>query len=100
MSKKSIRARNEKRKKIVSKYAGKRLELKKAIRRASSYEEMMSFQHQLQALPRNASPTRVRNRCSLTGRPRGYYGKFGLSRNMLRIYAMFGDIPGLVKASW
>ena len=65
-----------------------------------SDEERYDAQMKLQALPRNASPCRQRNRCRITGRPHGYYRKFGLSRNKLREHAMKGDIPGLVKASW
>lgn len=100
MAKKSVVARNAKRRKIASKYAAKRLELKKIVKKAQSYEECEVAQAALQKLPRDANPIRVRNRCTLTGRPRGYYRKFGLSRNMLRLYAMQGHIPGLVKASW
>ena len=63
-------------------------------------EDRFAARQKLQALPRNAHPTRVRNRCSLTGRPRGVYAKFGLARNKLREYAMRGEVPGVVKASW
>ena len=79
----------------------KRKELKAIIADATrSMEERMDAQSKLQALPRNASPTRLRNRCALTGRPRGYFRKFGLARNKLRDIAMRGEVPGLAKASW
>ena len=86
---------------LTRKYAAKRDELKKVVRGAeSSYEERYAAQEALNRLPRNASPTRLRNRCRATGRPRGFVRKFGLSRTKLREAAMRGDIPGLVKASW
>ncbi len=101
MAKESMIQRDLKRTKIVDKYAKKRAEIKAIIADPkASYEEMMDAQVRLQKLPRNASPTRQRNRCQLSGRPRGYYRKFGLSRNKLREAAMRGDVPGLVKASW
>ena len=101
MAKASMIQREIKRAKIVKKYANKRSELKAIIADVSkSDEERYDAQLKLQALPRNASPCRQRNRCRLTGRPHGYYRKFGLSRNKLREHAMKGDIPGLVKASW
>ncbi|MEX2602445.1 MAG: 30S ribosomal protein S14 [Balneolaceae bacterium] len=89
MAKKSWIARNEKRKETVAKYAEKRRELKEA----GDYEA-------LQKLPRNASPTRVRNRCSLTGRSRGYISQYGVSRIKFRELALAGKIPGVRKASW
>jgi small subunit ribosomal protein S14 len=89
MAKKSWIARNEKRKKTVEKYAAKRKEL---IEKGEWVE--------LQKLPRNASPTRVRNRCSLTGRSRGFVGKYGVSRIKFRELALDGKIPGITKASW
>jgi small subunit ribosomal protein S14 len=93
--------RETKRAKTVRKYTKKRAELKAVIRDPKkSDEERKDAQYRLQALPRDASPTRQRNRCRLTGRPHGYYRKFGLSRNKLREHAMNGDVPGLVKASW
>ena len=93
--------REKKRARVVQKYAKKRQELKAIIKSASSsYEEREAATLQLQKLPRNSSPSRGRNRCNLTGRPHGYYRKFGLGRNKLREAAMRGDIPGLVKASW
>lgn len=89
MAKKSWIARNEKRKRVVAKYAKKRQELKDA----GDYEG-------LQKLPRDASPTRVRNRCSITGRSRGYISRFGVSRIKFRDLALDGKIPGVKKASW
>ncbi len=101
MAKLSVIHRNEKRRRTVQKYAAKRAELKATIQNPKLSDDLRhdAMQH-LQALPRNASPVRVRNRCRLTGRPHGYYRKFGLGRNKLREAAMRGDIPGLVKASW
>ena len=89
MAKKSVVARNLKRQKMVAKFAEKRAKLKAE----GDYEA-------LDKLPKNASPIRVRNRCRLTGRPRGYYGIFGVSRLKLRELALLGRIPGVTKASW
>ncbi len=101
MASKSLIEREKKRTKVVAKYAAKRAELKKIIGdRHASDDERWQAQLQLQMLPRNASPVRLRRRCGLTGRPRGVYRKFGLSRTKLREAAMRGDVPGLVKASW
>ena len=101
MAKVSVIERQKKRQKIVDKYASKRAELKKIINdRSAPDNERWQAQQQLQKLPRNASPVRLRNRCGQTGRPRGVYRKFGLGRNKLREAANRGDIPGLVKASW
>ena len=101
MAKVSMVQREIKRAKVVAKYKNKRTELKELIRNPrSSSEERAEAVSALQRLPRNASPCRLRNRCRLTGRPRGYYRKFGLARNKLREHAMAGDVPGLVKASW
>jgi small subunit ribosomal protein S14 len=101
MAKKSMIARENKRTRTVARYANKRAELKKIISsKSASGEERMNAVIELQKMPRNASPTRQHNRCSLTGRPHGYYRKFGLCRNKLREAAMRGDIPGLVMASW
>jgi small subunit ribosomal protein S14 len=101
MAKQSMVQRDLKRTKIVEKYAAKRAAIKAVIADPkASYEEMMEAQVQLQKLPRNASPMRQRNRCQLSGRPRGYYRKFGLSKTQFREAAMRGDIPGLTKASW
>lgn len=94
-------AREDKRKKLVKKLSAKRSALKEAIRSPNtSFEDKELAQLQLQKLPRDSSKSRVRNRCNLTGRPHGYYRKFGLSRNKLREATMRGDVPGLVKASW
>ncbi|MCX7085638.1 MAG: 30S ribosomal protein S14 [Methylococcales bacterium] len=101
MAKKSMIAREDKRKKLVSKFDLKRKALKEIIRDPnSSYEDKDKAHLQLQKLPRDSSVTRIRNRCNLTGRPHGYYRKFGLSRNKLREATMRGDVPGVVKASW
>lgn len=101
MAKVSVIQREIKRSRIVAKYADKRAELKARIKNPElPREERIAAQEQLQKLPRNASPIRLRNRCALSGRPRGYYRKFGLARNMLRKAAMRGDVPGLHKASW
>ena len=86
---------------MVEKYVAKRSELKEIICNSKlSDEERREAQLKLQALPRDASPVRLQRRCRLTGRPHGYYRKFGLGRNKLREAAMRGDIPGLRKASW
>ena len=101
MAKISITEREKKREKTVRKYAQKRQALKAIIAdRSASDEERWEAQLKLQALPRNASPVRLRRRCGQTGRPRGVYRKFGLGRNKLREAAMRGDIPGLMKGSW
>jgi small subunit ribosomal protein S14 len=101
MAKVCLINREEKRARLVKKYAAKRAELKAVIANSrSSDEARMEALHALQALPRNASPVRQRNRCQLTGRPRGVFAKFGLARGKLREYAMRGEIPGIVKASW
>ena len=101
MAKKSMIARDEKRKKMVAKYAAKRAQLKATIVSVkASDEEKLAALLAMQKMPRNASRIRMRNRCQLTGRPRGYYRKFGLARNKLREVMMRGDVPGIVKASW
>ena len=101
MAKTSIVMRERRRAHLVKKHATQRLALKKAVCNMQlSDEERATAQIQLQTLPRDASPTRQRNRCRITGRSRGVYRKFGLGRNILRLLAMRGDIPGLVKASW
>jgi small subunit ribosomal protein S14 len=101
MAKQSMIQRDLKRTKIVEKYAAKRAAIKAIIENPeTSFEDMMEAQVKLQKLPRNSSPSRQRNRCQLTGRPRGFYRKFGLSKTQLREAAMRGDIPGLKKASW
>jgi len=101
MAKKSMIAREKKRTKLVKRHAEKRAELKKTIASEEvGYDEKMTAVAALAALPRDSSAARQRNRCRITGRPHGYYRKFGLSRNKLREAAMRGDVPGLVKASW
>jgi small subunit ribosomal protein S14 len=101
MAKKCTVERELKRQKMVQKFAQKRAKLKLIIRDVNvSDEERWEAMQALQRLPRNASPIRLRNRCELTGRPRGVYRKFKLCRNKLRLYAMNGHIPGLKKASW
>ena len=101
MAKTNMIMREKKRAKTVKKYAAKRAELKKIVLSPkSSYEDKMAAQTKLQKLPRDASPTRQRNRCALTGRSRGVYRKFGLGRHKLREATMRGDVPGLRKASW
>jgi len=101
MAKLSLINRQAKRVRIVQKYAAKRAELKAAIgNQRLTGEERLEAMHQLQRLPRDSSPVRLRNRCRITGRPHGVYRKFGLGRNKLREAAMQGDVPGLVKASW
>ncbi len=101
MAKTSIVERQKKRELLVKKYAPKRAQLKAVIRDLTlGEEERWTAMQMLQAMPRDSSPVRLHNRCRITGRPRGVYRKFGLGRNMLRIFAMRGEIPGLVKASW
>jgi small subunit ribosomal protein S14 len=101
MAKKSMVARENKRNKLVKRYAQKRSDLKEIIRNPDSLFEAKEIAVlQLQKLPRNSSASRLRNRCKLTGRPHGYYRKFGLCRNKLREATMRGDVPGLGKASW
>lgn len=101
MAKKSMIAREEKRNKLVKKYAEKRNALKEIVRNQNaSFEDKEFAVLQLQKLPRDSSYSRLRNRCKLTGRPHGYYRKFGLCRNKLREATMRGDVPGLGKASW
>lgn len=101
MAKKSMIAREAKRAKLVAKYATKRQALKAKIRDVNVPEETRwQAVLELQKLPRDSSPSRQRNRCRITGRPRGYLRKFGLSRIKVREHAMKGEIPGLKKASW
>lgn len=101
MAKLALINREDKRRKVVAKFAVKRAELMTIATDAKrSDEERAEARAKIQALPRNASPTRLRNRCKLTGRPRGVYRKFGLGRSKLREAAMRGEVPGLVKASW
>lgn len=101
MAKVSMVMREKKRTKLVTRFAKKRQALKAVINsQTSSFEERMAAVDTLSRLPRDSSKTRQRNRCRITGRPHGYYRKFGLARNKLRELAMRGEIPGLTKASW
>lgn len=100
MAKKSMIEREKKRKKLVEKYADKREDLKAQFESATNQREKLEIHRKLQQLPRNSAPNRVRNRCWVTGRPRGYYRDFGLSRNVLREWAHQGLLPGVVKSSW
>ena len=101
MAKLSLINRDQKRRKLVKKFAKKREELEAILNNPKASEEVrFAARLKIQQLPRNANPTRLRNRCALTGRSRGYFRKFGLSRNKLREYAMRGEVPGVVKASW
>jgi small subunit ribosomal protein S14 len=101
MAKLSLMQREAKREKLVAKFAKKHAELKAIADDAKrSDEERYGARLELQKLPRNSNPTRLRNRCGLTGRPRGTFRKFGLARSKIRDLAFKGDIPGVVKASW
>jgi small subunit ribosomal protein S14 len=101
MAKTSMVNRDKKREKLAKQHAAKRDALKKVISsQDASYEDKLAASTKLQKLPRDSSPSRQRNRCELSGRPRGVYGKFGLGRNKLREATMRGDVPGLRKASW
>ena len=101
MAKQSMKQRELKREKLVSRFATKRATIKSIIDSPmSSVKERMEAQIQLQKLPRDSSKVRLRNRCSESGRPHGYFRRFGLSRNMLRHNAMWGNIPGIMKSSW
>jgi small subunit ribosomal protein S14 len=101
MAKLAVVNRDQKRRKTVAKFAARRAALLDTINDSKrSDEDRQEAREKLQQLPRNASPVRLRNRCSLTGRPRGVFRKFGLARNKLREIALRGEIPGLIKASW
>ena len=101
MAKTALINRDKKRRQIVKKYAARRKELLETAGNLKlSPEERYAAREKLQKLPRDASPTRLRNRCALTGRPRGVYRKFGLGRIKLRELAMRGEVPGVIKASW
>ncbi len=101
MAKMAVINREQKRRDTVKKFAAKRAALLAIITNVSlSEEDRFAARQKLQALPRDSSPVRLRNRCALTGRPRGVFSKFGLGRTKLREYAMRGEIPGVVKASW
>jgi small subunit ribosomal protein S14 len=101
MAKTAVVNRDKKRRETVKKYAARRKELLELVsNQRLSPEERYAAREKLQKLPRDASPVRLRNRCALTGRPRGVYRKFGLARGKLRIIALHGEIPGVIKASW
>lgn len=101
MAKKSSIARNEKRRALVAKYAAKRADLKAALASPDTTdEEFYQAQRKLSKLPRNASPVRIKNRCSITGRPRAFIRRFGMSRLTFRELALQGKIPGVTKSSW
>ena len=101
MAKKSMVERQRKRSKLVARYAAKRTELRRILRDPNADDAAKDEARvKLQKLPRDASPVRLRNRCSVSGRPQGYYRKFGLGRNKLREAMMRGEVPGLSKASW
>jgi len=101
MAKTSTLEKNQLRKDLVAKYAVKRAELKATLANPNTTDEdFFKAQRALSKLPRNSSPIRVRNRCSLTGRPRGFIGRFGLSRLTFRELALSGKIPGVTKSSW
>ena len=101
MPKTSAIQRNEKRKRLSAKYAKVRAELKATLKDpATTDDAFYAAQKKLQKLPRNSSPTRIRNRCSMSGRPRAYIGKFGVSRIQFRELALAGKIPGVTKSSW
>jgi small subunit ribosomal protein S14 len=100
MAKKCMIQRELKRQRLVMKYSKKRDFLKKQIKEASSLKEKLTLHRKLQQLPRNSAPVRLHNRCLITGRSRGYYRHFGLSRHLLREMAHEGLLPGVTKASW
>jgi small subunit ribosomal protein S14 len=101
MAKLALKLRDQKRRQLVEKYKAKRNQLLEVTRDSRATDEAKEIaRQQLQKLPRDASPVRLRNRCALTGRPRGVYRKFGLGRNKLRELALRGEVPGIVKASW
>ena len=100
MAKKSMIAREVKRKKLVKKFAAKRKSLLDEFNAAKDPMQRLEIHRKIQGLPRNSAPTRVRNRCWATGKPRGVYRDFGLCRNQLRLRAHNGELPGVVKSSW
>lgn len=100
MAKKSMIEREKKRQKLVDKYASKREDLLEQFAQAGTQTEKLAIHRQIQQLPRNSAPSRLRNRCWATGRPRGTYRDFGLCRNVLRDWAHKGLLPGVVKSSW
>ena len=100
MAKKSMIEREKKRQRLVIKYAKKRENLKQKIKKTSFLEEKLNIHRKLQSLPRNSAPVRLHNRCLITGRPKGYYRDFGLSRHLLREMAHDCLLPGVTKSSW
>jgi len=101
MAKLALTLRNDKRKKMVEKFKAKRASLREIMQDPRATDEAKEdARDKFQKLPRDASPVRLRNRCALTGRPRGVYRKFGLGRNKLRDLALKGEVPGVIKASW
>ena len=101
MAKLAVKLRDQKRRKTVEKFKAKRAQLLDILRDSRASDEARAeARDKLQRLPRDASPVRLRNRCALTGRPRGVYRKFGLGRNKLRDRALKGEVPGIIKASW
>ena len=101
MAKLALKLREQKRRKTVDKFRARRRALLETLQNPrTSDEEREAAREKLQKLPRNASPVRLRNRCALTGRPRGVFRKFGLGRNKLRDLALKGEVPGVIKASW
>jgi small subunit ribosomal protein S14 len=100
MAKKSMIEREKKRQRLVIKYETKRIELKNSIRKSKSYQEKLELYMKLDKLPKNSLPIRLRNRCWMTGRSRGYYRDFGLSRHVLREMAHQCLLPGVKKSSW
>jgi small subunit ribosomal protein S14 len=101
MAKMALINREQKRREMVKKFSAKRAQLLAIINDAGvSDEERYAARLKFQSLPRNSSPVRLRNRCAITGRPRGVFRKFGLARTKVREYAMRGEIPGVIKASW
>ena len=101
MAKVSLIEREQKRRETVKKFAARRAELLAVMKDSkASAEDRLAAQLKLQSLPRNASPVRLRNRCAMTGRPRGVFSKFGLARGKLRELMMRGEVPGVTKASW
>jgi small subunit ribosomal protein S14 len=101
MAKLAVKLREQKRRQTVEKFKARRKELLELLRDPKTGdEEREAAREKLQKLPRDASPTRLRNRCAITGRPRGVYRKFGLARNKLRELALRGEVPGVIKASW
>ena len=101
MARKSIINRNLKRAQLVARFREQRTKLRLILKNLdASVEDKMNAQRKLQELPRDSCPVRLRNRCAITGRSRGFFRRFGLSRNMVRDLAMNGEIPGITKSSW